>query len=70
MPTTTAQMKEKETQAAAILNLAVQLAFDVRFMIGPLSEWRANLSGSRGAEKGGLLLKNTIIRLSKWLTNG
>jgi hypothetical protein len=56
-------MKEKETQAAAMLSLAVHSAFDVKFMIGPLSEWRGTLSGSRGSEKGGLVLINTIIGL-------
>jgi hypothetical protein len=44
-------MNEKETQAAAILSLAVQSIFDVRFMGALLSEWRGSLAGHCTPEK-------------------
>ena len=34
-PATTAKIKEKETQTAAILSLAVQSKVEVRFMVSP-----------------------------------
>jgi len=59
MPTKTAKIKEKDRQTAAMLSLAVQSRFDVRFIFAPglaegvipLSEWRGKLSNLREPEK-------------------